>query len=201
MKKTIFYCLLAMLASPFIAASQSSYTDDMTLAVLDEKMESLGQEMDKLGEVMDSYGSEMEKYSKELEASGGQSSKSQKKMEELGDKMNALGEQMGKLGEIMGKYGEKMGEKHQQMMNWFFRELKKDGLIASLNGKARVIFDEKGLNVDGKNASDSLFSKYKAGFEKYYGRTLKSDFTLFFKGTIKELDGKIETDGNMNTDF
>jgi hypothetical protein len=199
MKKSIFTCLLAVLALPFLAISQSA--DDMTLATLEANMDKLGKEMDKLGDVMDDYGKEMDKLGKELEASDGQSKSAQEKMNQLGDKMNALGEQMGKLGEIMGEYGEKMGEQHQQMMNWFFRELKKDGLISSLNGKARIIFDEKGLNVDGKNASDTLFSKYKAGVEKYYGKTLKSDFTLFFKGAIKEQDGDIETDGTMNTDF
>lgn len=201
MKKTIFYCLLAMLTLPFMVASQNPSTDDLTLAALDSKMENLGEEMEKLGTVMESYGQEMEKYGKELEDSEGQSKSAQQKMEELGEKMNVLGEEMGKLGEIMGEYGEKMGEQHQQMMNWFFRELKNDGLISSLNGKARVIFDEKGLNVDGKNASGALFSKYKAGFEKYYGKALKPDFTLFLKGSIREKDGKIETDGTMNSDF
>jgi DNA repair exonuclease SbcCD ATPase subunit len=201
MKKTICFCLLAVLASPFFAAAQTATTDNMTLAALDEKMESLGQEMEKLGEVMEGYGLEMEKQSKELEDSEGQSSSAQKRMEALGEKMNELGEQMGKLGEIMGQYGEKMGETHQQMMTWFFQELKKDGLIASLNGKARIIFDEKGLNVDGENASSALFNKYKSGFEKYWGKPLKTDFSLFFKGTIKEKNGKIETDGNMNSDF
>ncbi|MCC6723465.1 MAG: hypothetical protein IT258_03075 [Saprospiraceae bacterium] len=198
MKKTIFCCLLALLAAPFMAASQS---DDMTLAALDEKMESLGKEMDKLGEVMDGYGKEMEQYGKELEDNEGQSSSASEKMEALGEKMNELGDQMGKLGEIMGEYGDKMGETHQKMMTWFFQELKKDGLITSLNGKARIIFDEKGLNVNGENASDSLFQKYKSGLEKYWGKALKPDFSLFFKGDIKEKNGKIETNGNMNSDF
>jgi hypothetical protein len=201
MKKTIFFCLLAMLASPFLAVSQTTATDDMTMAALEVKMESLGEEMEKLGEVMESYGQEMEKYGDELEKSEGKSKTAEKKMEELGDKMNELGEQMGKLGEIMGEYGEKMGETHQQMTTWFFQELKKDGLIPSLVGKARIIFDEKGLNVDGKNASDALFNKYKAGIEKYWGKPLKTDFSFFFKGTIKEKNGKIETEGNMNSDF
>ena len=201
MKKMIFCCLLAMLTLPFWATSQTASTDDMTLAALDAKMESLGQEMEKLGEVMEGYGQEMEKYGKELENSEGQSKSAQQKMEELGDKMNALGEEMGKLGEIMGKHGEKMGETHQNMMAWFFNELKKDGLISSLNGKVRIIFDEKGLNVDGENASDALFKKYKSGFEKYWGKPLKPDFSFFFKGTIKEKGNKIETDGNMNSDF
>ncbi len=201
MKKTIFLSLLPMFASPFLAVSQSNSADDMTMAALEVKMESLGQEMEKLGEIMESYGQEMEKYGDELEKSEGKSKTAEKKMEELGDKMNTLGEQMGKLGAIMGEYGEKMGEKHHQMMTWFFKELKKDGLISSLNGKARIIFDEKGLNVDGKNASDALFKKYKAGIEKYYDQPLKTDFSLFFKGTIKEKNGKIETDGSMNSDF
>ncbi len=201
MKKTIFLCLLALLTSPFLAISQTASTDDMTLAALDAKMENLGQEMEKLGEVMEGYGQEMEKYGKELENSEGQSKSAQQKMEELGDKMNALGEEMGKLGEIMGKYGEKMGETHQNMMNWFFNELKKDGLIASLNGKTRIIFDEKGLNVDSENASDALFKKYKSGLEKYWGKPLKPDFTFFFKGTVSEKNGKIETNGSMNSDF
>lgn len=190
-----------MLAIPLLAVSQTAASDDLTLAALDQKMERLGQEMEKLGEVMESYGEEMEKYGKELEASEGQSDSAQKKMEALGDKMNELGEEMGKLGEIMGEYGEKMGEQHQKMVTWFFQELKKDGLIPSLNGKARIIFDEKGLNVDGENAPINLFNKYKSGLETFWGKPLKSDFSLFFKGEIKGKGGKIETNGNMNSDF
>lgn len=199
MKKSIFNFLLAVLALPFIAISQSA--DDMTLAALETNMDKLGKEMDKLGDVMDDYGKEMDKLGEELENSDGQSKSAQEKMHQLGEKMNELGEKMGKLGEQMGEYGEKMGEQHQKMMSWFFHELKKDGLISSLNGKARIIFDDKGLNVDGENASSALFNKYKSGFEKYWGKSLKPDFTFFFKGAIKEVNGKIETEGSMNTDF
>lgn len=201
MKKMIFASLLALLTVPFLATAQTAVNDDMTMASLNDQMDKLGKQMDDLGEVMDGYGKEMDKYGKELEDSNGSSSTSEKKMNELGEKMNKLGEEMGKLGELMGKYGEKMGEKHQDMINWFFKELKKDGLVSSLNGKARVIFDEKGLNVDGTNASDSLFKKYKTGVEKFWGKSLKSDFTLFFKGTISEKNGNVALDGNMNTDF
>lgn len=143
----------------------------------------------------------MDKYGKEIEKSPGHSSKVEKQMEELGEKMNQLGEQMGKLGEIMGQYGEKMGVMHQQMIDWFFRELKKDALLSSLNGKTRIIFDEKGLSVDGNKASEEQFKKYKSGLEKHWGQPLKSDFLLFFKGTIHDKDGKIGMDGTMNTDF
>ncbi len=143
----------------------------------------------------------MEKYGKEIEKSPGQSHNAEKQMGELGEKMNQLGDQMGKLGDQMGAYGEKMGALHQQMINWFFYELKKDGLISSLNGKSRIIFDEQGLVVDGNKASAEQFKKYKAGLEKYWGKTLKPDFLFFFKGTIREKDGKIETEGNMNSDL
>ncbi|MBI1227139.1 MAG: hypothetical protein GC192_18045 [Bacteroidetes bacterium] len=201
MKKTIFTCLIALLAWPFLASSQIAVHDDMTLAVLNDKMEKLGHEMESLGEVMEGYGKEMEKYGEELEKNEGNAPSAEKKMNELGDKMNKLGDEMGKLGDEMGQYGEKMGELHQAMMTWFFKELKSDGLISTLNGKARIIFDEKGLNIDGENASETLFNKYKTGIEKYWGKALKSDFTFFFKGTISEKNGKIETNGNMNTDF
>lgn len=212
----ILASLLAILTLPFVGSAQGTASvDDMTMASLNDQMESLGKQlddlgsvMDKYGEEMDVYGEEMDKYGKEMEDSDGYSTSAQTKMNELGEKMNALGEkmnkhgeEMGKLGELMGKYGEKMGEKHQDMVNWFFKELKNDGLISSLNSKARIIFDEKGLNVDGENAADSLFKKYKTGIEKYWGKSLKPDFTFFFKGTVSEKNGKIELNGNMNTDF
>lgn len=200
MKRIIVGTLAILLACPFLAFAQTS-TDDMAMATLSEKMEQLGDEMEGLGKVMESYGAEMEKYGQEMEKNPGHSPKAEKQMEELGEKMNQLGEQMGKLGDQMGQYGEKMGALHQQMIDWFFHELKKDALIGSLNGKARIIFDEQGLSVDGKKASDEQAKKYKAGLEKYWGRALKSDFLLFFKGTIREKEGKIETDGNMNTDL
>ena len=201
MKKAIFTCLLALFAWPFLATSQTSVSDDIALAALNEKMEKLGQEMESLGSVMEDYGKEMEKYGAELEKNEDKASSAEKKMNELGEKMNKLGDEMGKLGDIMGEYGNKMGETHEAMVTWFFKELKKDGLISSLNGKAKVIFDEKGLNVGGENASDAQFKKYKTGLEKYWGKPLKSDFTFFFKGTVSEKNGKIDLDGNINTDF
>lgn len=200
MKHIIVYSLAILLACPFLAFSQNA-TNDMAMAMLNEKMETLGAEMEGLGKVMETYGAEMEKYGKEMEKNPSHSPKAEAQMEELGEKMNELGEQMGKLGDQMGQYGEKMGALHQQMLDWFFHELKKDGLISSLSGKSRIIFDEKGLSVDGNKASEEQFKKYKAGLEKYWGRALKSDFLFFFKGTIQEKDGKIETEGNMSTDF
>ena len=173
----------------------------MAMATLSEKMDQLGDEMDGLGKDMEIDGDKMENYGKELEQHSGQSPKTEKQMEELGEKMNKLGDEMGKLGDQMGLYGEKMGELQQQMIDWFFRELKKDGLIPSLQSKVRIIFDEKGFEVDGNKTNEAQFNKYKAGLEKYWGRSLKSDFLFFFKGTIQEKDGKIETDGSMNTDF
>lgn len=211
----IFASLLAILAMPFLGKSQGTAIDDMSMASLNDQMEQLGKQMDDLGDMMDEYGKEMDVYGKEMDKYGkevddnqGPSASVQQKMNELSEKMNALGEkmgkqgdEMGKLGDLMGKYGEKIGQKHQDMVNWFFREMKKDGLISSLNGNVRIIFDEKGLNVDGEKASDSLYSKYKSGLEKHWGKTLKPDFLFFFKGKIKEESGKIELDGNMNTDF
>ncbi len=198
MKQIIAYTVALLLACPFLAFSQN---DSDNMAMLSEKMDKLGDEMEGLGKIMENYGAEMEKYGKEIEKAPGHSPKAEKEMEELGEKMNELGEKMGKLGDQMGQYGEKMGALHQQMVDWFFRELKKDGLISSLNGKSRIIFDDKGLNVDGNKASEEQFRKYKSGFEKYWGRALKSDFLFFFKGSIKEEDGKIQTEGNLNTDF
>ncbi len=199
--KTIFlFAITALLSLPFLTAAQSS-ADDLTMAALSDKMENLGQEMEKLGVVMEGYGQEMERYGQQLEETQGKAPEAQKKMQELGDKMKILGDEMGSLGDEMGQYGKRMGELHRQMMNWFFYELKKDGLIQSLNGNARVIFDEKGLDVDGKKASDEMFRKYKSGLEKYWGKSLKPDFTFFFKGTLKEKNGNIETNGSMNMDF
>ncbi len=213
MKKMIFASLLVFLTLPFMASSQTASIDDMSMASLNDQMDQLGKQMDDLGSVMDEYGKEMDKYGNEMDKYGkemedSQSTSTQKKMNELSEKMNALGEkmskhgeEMGKLGELMGKYGEKMGKKHQALTNWFFHELKKDGLISSLNGKARIIFDENGLDVDGKKASDSLTQKYKTALEKHWGKPLKPDFLFFFKGTIHEKSGNIELDGNMNSDF
>lgn len=189
-----------LLVLPFLASSQTS-TDGLALADLNDKMEQLGQEMEGLGSIMEGYGAEMEKYGEELEKNEGHAPKAQEQMEVLGKKMDELGKQMDALGKQMGAYGDKMGELHQQMINWFFKELKKDNLLPSLNGKARVIFDEKGLNVEGNDASDALFNKYKAGLEKYWGRSLKKDFLFFFKGEIKEKGGNVELNGNMNTDM
>ncbi len=200
MKTFFFFAITVLFSLPFLTTAQTS-ADDLTMAALSEKMENLGQEMEKLGAVMEGYGQEMERHGQELEKAQGKAPEAEKKMQSLGDKMGSLGDEMGKLGDEMGQYGKRMGELHRQMINWFFHELKKDGLIQSLDGKARIIFDEKGLDVDGKKASDELFRKYKSGLEKYWGKSLKPDFTFFFKGTLKEKGGNVETNGSMNTDF
>jgi hypothetical protein len=200
MKQTFALAVALGLACSAPTFAQTS-VDNMDMATLNEKMNTLGDEMNVLGKEMESYGKEMEKYGQELEKNAGRSPQAEKQMNDLGEKMNRLGAEMGKLGEQMGQYGERMGELHRQMINWFFRELKKDGLIASLNGKTRVIFDAQGLDIDGKKASAAQFAKYKAGFEKYWGRPLKTDFLFFYKGTIEEKEGKIVTEGNLNTDF
>jgi hypothetical protein len=188
------------LACPFQNFAQD-VSGDMAMATLSEKMDKLGAEMDGLGKKMEAKGADMEKYGKEMEKNHGNASDVEKQMEELGASMNVLGEQMGKLGEQMGQYGERMGVLHQQMVTWFFQELKNDALLASLNGKSRIIFDRQGLDVNGEKASAEQVKKYKAGLEKYWGKALKPDFLFFFNGKTQEKDGKIETDGTMNTDL
>lgn len=199
MQKLIIFGLAALLAAPFFGHAQSA-ADGLSLAQLDEKMDVLGDEMDQLGDVMDGYGKEMDKLGKKMEH-GRATEKEQTDMESLSKKMSDLGEKMGDLGEQMGQMGEKMGEKHQKMTDWFFRELKKDGLLRALNGEARIIFDEKGLNVNGENASVALFEKYKKSVESFWGKPLKPKFTFFFKGDLYEKNGNLETNGTMNSDF
>ena len=200
MKQRFLLAVALALACHAPAFSQTG-ADNLDLATLHERMDALGDEMNALGKVMDDYGKDMEKAGHELEKNHGRAPQAEKQMSELGEKMHELGEKMGKLGEQMGRYGERMGTLHREMTNWFFRELKRDGLIPSLQGKARIIFDAQGLDVNGTKASAAHFQKYKAGLEKYWGRTLKPDFLFLFKGDLKEENGKIVTDGNLNTDF
>lgn len=200
MKQITVLAVAVLLSCPSLTHAQNA-SDDMAMAVLSEKMDKLGSEMDDLGKIMQTKGTDMEKYGKEMEKNNGSTEDLEKRMSELGESMNQLGTQMGKLGEEMGRYGEKMGVLHQQMIDWFFHELKNDALITSLNGKARIIFDDKGLNVNGNKVSEQLAQKYKSGLEKYWGQELKSDFRFFFKGTIQEKNGKIDAEGEMNTDL
>ena len=200
MKQITVFAVAFLLSCPFLIRAQND-SGDMVMAVLSEKMDKLGAEMDGLGKSMETKGTDMEKYGKELEKNNGASEGIQKKMEELGESMGQLGDQMGKLGEEMGRYGERMGILHQNMIDWFFRELKNDALLPSLNGKSNIVFDENGLKVNGNQASDALFAKYKSGFEKHWGRTLKPGYKFLFKGTIREKNGKVDAEGEMNTDF
>jgi hypothetical protein len=200
MKQITLFAIAVLLFCSSLTRAQNA-SEDMAMAVLSEKMDKLGAEMDDLGKIMETKGTDMEKYGKEMEKNNGSTADLEKRMSELGESMNHLGTQMGKLGEEMGRYGEKMGVLHQQMIDWFFHELKNDALITSLNGKTRIIFDEKGLDVNGNKASEQLVQKYKSGLEKYWGRTLKPDFLFFFKGTIQEKNGKIDAEGEMNTDL
>ncbi|HOY04796.1 MAG TPA: hypothetical protein PLO67_05295 [Saprospiraceae bacterium] len=200
MKQITLFAVAVLLFCSSLTRAQNA-SDDMAMAVLSEKMDKLGAEMDDLGKIMETKGSDMEKYGKEMEKNNGGTADLEKQMSELGESMSRLGAQMGKLGEEMGRYGEKMGVLHQQMINWFFHELKNDALISSLNGQSRIIFDGKGLDVNGNKVSDVLTQKYKAGLEKYWGRTLKPDFLFFFNGTIQEKNGNVDAEGEMNTDL
>lgn len=197
----LVFAVAALLACPSLTYAQETSVD-MTMAELSANMDKLGGQMDELGKMMDMHDEEMEKYGKEWEKDiTHPNTEARDKMVELGEKMSELGEKMGKLGEQMGQYGEKMGALHRDMNDWFFRELKKDGLLASFKGKVRVIFDDKGLDVNGSKASEAQFQKYKTGFEKFWGRSLKADFLYFFNGTLEEKDGKIDPNGSVNMDF
>jgi hypothetical protein len=194
MKKTIILSMLLAFLCTQIGIAQN------TLAQISDKMESLGDKMEGLGTIMEKHGGEMEKYGKKIEKNPNDEDTSQK-MSSLGDEMSKLGDEMSVMGDEMTKYGDEMGIKHEAMMQWFFEELKKDGLVALINGNMKIDFQPNGLTVNGKKADSSMFDKYKNGFEKHWGRALKSDFLFHFSGKVSNKNGKIETDGTMSNEF
>ena len=187
-------------------------------ADLDEQMKKLEAEMKAKELDMKPFEEEMKKLEKEMklveekmnkanDLGEAEMAKLEKQMEELGDKMSKVGDEMGLVGDAMGQVGDKMseiGDKMHEMndkvFTWFFNELKKDGLLNE--GKCRIVFDEDMLLVNDKKLSTAEIQKYKKGIESRLGKPMKSDFTFFFKGTLKNLTAeKYDFDGNMNVNY
>jgi hypothetical protein len=194
MKKVIIFTLL------LAAFCIQKGTAQISLAQISDNMETLGDKMDVLGDIMEKHGLKMEKYGKEIERNPSDE-KASDNMSKLGDEMSKLGDEMSVLGDEMSKLGDEMGVKYEVMLNWFFEELKNDGLIESLKGDMNIEFKPNSLKVNGKKADAALFNKYKKGFERHWGRALKSDFSFTFKGKVEKKNGKISTEGTNSNDF
>jgi hypothetical protein len=178
-----------------------SFEGDTTIAELSEEMEKQGKIMEAHGKVMEKHGKEMEKLGKQMEnARLKDLDEYGREMDKLGKVMDSLGRIMDRHGKIMDKLGKKMDAAHKKMNNWLFRELKKDGLIPSLDGKVSLLFENDMMRVNGKDVPADLQAKYKRELTRFWGKPLKPDASLYIKGTISEdADGNIDFNGNYNT--
>lgn len=177
-------------------------SQDSLPANIQKEMERLGKEMEKLGAVMEQYGAEMEKHGKAIERGDGNYLEHTAAMEALGKKMEKQGNEMEKLGNVMEKYGQEIERRHHEMMNWFFKSLQKDGLVQQLPCKLSLFMENETLLLNGKPVDAAKLQQYKQGLESRWGQPFKTDYSMFFKGEVRE-DGKggVKLDGNMNTDF
>jgi hypothetical protein len=199
------------------SVSEAANDSLTTLAEISDEMEKQGKIMEKHGKVMEIHGKVMERHGKEMEklgklmenarlnemdALGKQMDKLGRPMDSLGRIMDSLGKIMDRHGKVMDKLGKKMEIAHKKMNNWLFRELKKDGLIPSLEGKVSLLFENTIMRVNSKDVSPALQAKYKAELIKFWGRPLKEDASLYLRGTISEnANGDIEFNGNYNTNL
>lgn len=152
-------------------------TDEMS--AIGEKMSTVGEEMSKIGEKMGVVGNEMGK---------------------TGEKMGAIGNEMGIVGNKMGIIGEKMGERHRKIFSWFFQELKREGILKEDN--VSILMEKGVLLVNGQVMNENVFTKYKKGIEERLAKSLKPDFSFYFKGKISNLtDNSFDFQGNMSSHY
>ncbi len=146
-------------------------------------------------------GGDSQKISAEMSKIGNDMGKIGNQMGDIGNQMSSIGMEMSKIGDKMSVIGHEMEKRHKKVFSWFFNELTKDGLM-SKGEKCSIFMENNLLVVNGKTLEAAQFEKYKKGIEAQLGKTLSSDFSFFFKGTVEKLtDESFETDGNMNIHF
>ncbi len=146
-------------------------------------------------------GGDTRKISDEMRKIGDDMGKIGNQMGEIGNQMSSIGIEMSKIGDKMSVIGQEMQKRHKKVFSWFFNELSKDGLM-SKGEKCSIFMENSVLVVNGKTLDATQFDKYKKGIEAKLGKTLSSDFSFFFKGTVEKLtEESFETDGNMNIHF
>lgn len=165
----------------------------MKAATSDDEREKISDEMGKVGDEMGKVGDEMSGHGDKMSVVGDE-------MSALGDKMSAIGDEMSKIGDKMSLVGEKMEARHKKVFSWFFKELKKDGIINE--GKCSIIMEAGIFIVNGKTLSQEQLQKYKKGIEERLGKPLKTDFSVHFKGTLESVsDNDFEFNGMSNSDY
>ncbi len=169
---------------------------------LEKKMKSPTTEEDreKISDEMEKVSKEMSKVGDEMSAIGDKMSDVGNDMSGVGDKMSAIGEEMSKIGDKMSIVGEKMEARHKKIFSWFFNELKRDGLVSE--GKCSIILEENLFVINGKNLSKEQLQKYKKGIETQLGKALKTDFAIYFKGTLESVSSNdFDFNGTSNCNY
>lgn len=165
----------------------------MRKAETEEERKAISKEMSLIGDKMGEVGTQMSAIGDKMGNVG-------KDMGEIGDKMGKIGSEMGLVGNKMSIVGEKMEKRHKKIFSWFFQELKKDGFLS--DDKCSVLLEQSIMVVNGQTLSKEQLEKYKKGIENRLGKSLKSDFSVYFKGVIKNMTEEgFDFDGQMNSSY
>lgn len=163
----------------------------MRKAETEEERRAISKEMSAIGDKMGDVGTQMSGIGDKMGTVG-------KDMGDIGDKMGKIGSEMGLIGNKMSIVGEKMEKRHKKIFSWFFQELKKDGLLT--DDKCSVLIEQNIMVVNGQTLSKEQLEKYKKGIETRLGKSLKPDFSVYFKGVINNMTEEgFDFDGQMNS--
>jgi hypothetical protein len=165
----------------------------MKNATTDKERESISEQMSNVGDRMGMVGDEMGKVGMKMTNVGGG-------MEKYSDEMSKIGEEMGKIGEKMGAIGEKMEIRHKRIFTWFFQELKKEGLVTE--GKCSIVMEGNFFIVNSTYLSKEQLQRYKKGIEVRLGKPLKTEFSIYFKGSLESVSDKdFDFNGTQNCNY
>jgi chromosome segregation ATPase len=153
----------------------------MKNATTDQERETISEQMSNVGDRLGMVGNEMGKVGLKMNDVG-------VGMEKYSEEMGKIGEEMGKIGEKMGVIGEKMEKRHKKIFTWFFQELKKEGLVKE--GKCSIVMEENFFIVNSIYLSKEQLQQYKKGIEQRLGKSLKSTFSIYFKGILESVSDK-----------
>lgn len=162
-------------------------------ATNDNEREKISQDMDKVSQEMGNIGNEMSAIGDKMSEVGDE-------MSDVGEKMNEIGNEMSKIGEKMSVVGEKMEARHKKIFSWFFQELKKEGLVSE--GDCSIIMEQNIFIVNGKILTTEQYQKYKSGIEQRLEKSLKSNFSIYFKGVLEKVsDSDFDFSGTSSSHY
>jgi hypothetical protein len=88
-------------------------------------------------------------------------------------------------------------DKEGKALSWFLKQLLEEKYY-EVGKKTEFSITKKGMKVEGKAISNTIFERYKSNLERILGRSLSDDFKFSFKGKVNSVNGdSFNTEGEI----